>query len=74
MPKVPPPNRYKLLAERIFFDHWSEGATEFEFQRDEMEGAATAARGAQGSRRKRLGANRQEILDGCGAGLAFRNL
>lgn len=42
MSKPALPNRYKRLAEKIFFNHWSEGATEFEFQRDEMEGAATA--------------------------------
>ena len=29
-------NRYKVLIERIFFDHWKKGATEFEFVRDEI--------------------------------------
>ncbi|MEN3950724.1 endonuclease [Iodidimonas sp. SYSU 1G8] len=36
----PPPNRYKILIDRIFFRHWSEGTTEFEFARDELESAA----------------------------------
>lgn len=29
-------NRYKVLIEKIFFDHWSRGKTEFEFVRDEI--------------------------------------
>ena len=29
-------NRYKALIERIFFDGWKRGATEFEFARDEI--------------------------------------
>lgn len=29
-------NRYKVLIERIFFDHWKKGNTEFEFVRDEI--------------------------------------
>jgi hypothetical protein len=29
-------NRYKVLIEKIFFDHWSKGKTEFEFVRDEI--------------------------------------
>ena len=43
---IPPPslpngpggetNRYKVLIEKIFFDHWSKGKTEFEFVRDEI--------------------------------------
>lgn len=42
MPKAPTPNRYKLLAEKVFFDHWTKGKTEFEFPRSEMESAAKA--------------------------------
>ena len=42
MPKVLSNNRYLQLAERIFFDHWTDGATQFEFRREEMEGAAAA--------------------------------
>ncbi len=30
-------NRYKVLIERIFFEHWAEGATQFEFERGEIE-------------------------------------
>lgn len=30
-------NRYNVLIERIFFDHWSKGLTEFEFARSEIE-------------------------------------
>ncbi|MGH6952412.1 MAG: endonuclease [Vitreimonas sp.] len=30
-------NRYQALIERIFFDHWSERATQFEFERKEIE-------------------------------------
>lgn len=33
-------NRYKVLIERIFFDHWEKGATEFEFVRDEIKSKA----------------------------------
>ena len=29
-------NRYKILIESIFFDHWSTGITRFEFVRDEL--------------------------------------
>lgn len=29
-------NRYKALIESIFFHHWSEGVTDFEFARDEI--------------------------------------
>jgi hypothetical protein len=32
----PRPNRYKILIERVFFSHWAEGKTEFEFARDEL--------------------------------------
>ena len=34
------PNRYAVLMEKIFFDHWHEGATEFEFERSEIADAA----------------------------------
>lgn len=33
-------NRYKLLIERIFFDHWKSGAREFEFERSELKETA----------------------------------
>jgi hypothetical protein len=33
-------NRYKVLIERIFFNHWTKGATEFEFEREEIEAVA----------------------------------
>ncbi|WP_267553083.1 endonuclease [Rhizobium rhizogenes] len=33
----PSQNRYRVLIERVFFDHWSEGTTEFEFAREEIE-------------------------------------
>ena len=33
-------NRYKVLIERIFFNHWKKGATEFEFEREEIESVA----------------------------------
>jgi hypothetical protein len=36
----PASNRYKVIIERIFLGHWSEGMTEFEFARDEMESVA----------------------------------
>jgi hypothetical protein len=36
----PANNRYRVLIERVFFDHWSEGATDFEFARDEIETVA----------------------------------
>lgn len=29
-------NRYKVLIESIFFDHWKDGITEFEFAREEI--------------------------------------
>lgn len=29
-------NRYKVLIEKIFFDHWRQGTTQFEFARDEI--------------------------------------
>jgi hypothetical protein len=33
-------NRYRVLIERIFFDHWTEGTNEFEFARIEIEAHA----------------------------------
>lgn len=36
----PRPNRYKQLIERIFQRHWVQGATQFEFARDEFESVA----------------------------------
>ncbi len=33
-------NRYKVLIERIFFNHWTKGTTEFEFERAEIESVA----------------------------------
>ncbi|MBK6895487.1 MAG: endonuclease [Alphaproteobacteria bacterium] len=38
--KEKPENRYKVLIERIFFSHWTKGATEFEFEREEIEAVA----------------------------------
>ena len=35
-------NRYQALIEKVFFDHFAEGATQFGFQREELEEAATA--------------------------------
>jgi hypothetical protein len=35
-------NRYKILIERIFFDHWKQGLTEFVFVRDEIKQKAEA--------------------------------
>lgn len=32
-----PQNRYEVLIERIFFNHWQSGLTEFEFERTELE-------------------------------------
>ena len=33
-------NRYKVLIENIFFDHWTKGAREFEFERKEIKETA----------------------------------
>jgi hypothetical protein len=30
-------NRYRVLIEHIFFDHWTDGVAEFEFERSEIE-------------------------------------
>ena len=35
-------NRYQAVIEKVFFDHYEEGLTEFEFQREELEDAVTA--------------------------------
>ena len=35
-------NRYQALIERVFFDHFTEGTTEFGFHREELEDASTA--------------------------------
>lgn len=35
--KDPSSNRYRLLIEKIFFSHWSNGVTDFEFAREEIE-------------------------------------
>jgi hypothetical protein len=42
MPKQPSgeTNRYKILIEKIFFDHWRKGKTEFEFARDDIKDKA----------------------------------
>lgn len=40
MAKAARPNRYKILIERIFFNHWKDGDTEFEFEREEIETVA----------------------------------
>lgn len=38
MPRPDPAsNRYKVLIERIFFEQWRKGATEFEFERERLE-------------------------------------
>lgn len=43
MPRPDPnTNRYRVLIERVFFKHWSIGLTEFEFDRDEIQGHAAA--------------------------------
>lgn len=36
----PASNRYRVLIEHIFFDHWTDGVTEFEFERSEIEAHA----------------------------------
>jgi hypothetical protein len=38
--KVPKENRYRQLIEKIFFDHWTAGATEFVFAREELKSTA----------------------------------
>ncbi|QIG53906.1 endonuclease [Altererythrobacter sp. BO-6] len=37
MPEASSPSRYSQLVESIFFDHYAEGVTEFEFNRRELE-------------------------------------
>lgn len=39
-PARPETNRYKVLIEHIFFDHWKKGTSEFEFVRDEIKSNA----------------------------------
>jgi len=41
-PKKSKMNRYQSLIHRIFFDHWKESVTEFEFAREELEEGAPA--------------------------------
>lgn len=40
MAKAVRPNRYKIIIEIIFFNHFGEGVTEFEFARDEIKAVA----------------------------------
>ena len=40
MAKAVRPNRYKIIIEIIFFNHFEEGMTEFEFARDEIKAVA----------------------------------
>ncbi|MEM5371013.1 hypothetical protein V4C53_33940 [Paraburkholderia azotifigens] len=37
-----PQNRYRALIEKIFFDHYKNGATSIDFKRDDLKGAAIA--------------------------------
>ena len=37
MAKSPKSNRYQVLIESIFFDHFGDGVTEFEFARPDIE-------------------------------------
>jgi len=37
---MPPQNRYDQFIEKIFFDHFADGVTEFEFEREEFRTAA----------------------------------
>lgn len=39
---APRPNRYKIIIEIIFFNHYKEGMAEFEFARDEIKEVAAA--------------------------------
>lgn len=42
MARADPSNhRYRILIERVFFNHWSEGVAEFEFEREEIETVAS---------------------------------
>lgn len=41
MAREPVQNRYAALIENIFFDHFAEGVTEFEFERADLEAKAT---------------------------------
>lgn len=49
---APAANRYRVLIEQVFFNHWSEGMTDFEFARDELE---TVAAGLEITLPKNLG-------------------
>lgn len=40
MAKKAESNRYRILIERVFFDHWAKGTTNFEFARTEIEAHA----------------------------------
>lgn len=40
MAKSPRPNRYKIIIEIIFFNHYRSGVTEFEFAREEIKAVA----------------------------------
>lgn len=40
MAKKSDSNRYRILIEHIFFDHWADGVAEFEFERGEIESHA----------------------------------
>lgn len=42
MAKAARTNRYNALIEAIFFHHWKEGATDFEFERADLEAKAAA--------------------------------
>ena len=37
----PAANRYRVLIEKVFLNHWSKGVSEFEFARDEIETVAS---------------------------------
>lgn len=39
--ELPRKNRYEALVENIFFEHYREGDTEFEFRKREFSTAAT---------------------------------
>lgn len=40
MARAPRPNRYKMIIEIIFFNHYVEGMTDFEFEREEIKTVA----------------------------------
>lgn len=39
--KAPAANRYRVLIEKLFFSHWNEGQTDFEFIREEIDTIAS---------------------------------